>query len=181
VVVAGILSGLAVAGAFAFAAATQFFGYRVIQVSSGSMEPFLNPGDLFVTRPVDIMDVEIGDVVLFKQGRDTLIPVAHRVVGAVTVRTIITDSATGEKTTQLSRLLRTQGDANDVPDTQYVDASRLEGLLWFRVPGAGRLFGSIGLQGGLLLVALAIGVAWGAFELARILRRRSRGLPKGDT
>jgi signal peptidase len=170
-VLAGGLSGLLVAGALLFAAATQLFGYDVIEVSSGSMEPLLSRGDLFVTRPIDIVDVEIGDVVLFDQGTDTLIPVTHRVTGIVNVHTTLTDSATGEKTTDISKLLQTQGDANEAPDAQLVEASRLRGILWFRLPGAGRIFGPFGVQQGLLLIALFIGLAWGAYE---IVQRRSR-------
>jgi signal peptidase len=173
VVAAGVASGLLVAMALVFAAAVQVFGYQITQASSGSMEPYLSPGDVFVTRPVDIADVEKGDVVLFDQGRDTLIPVAHRVGGIIRIRTNITDTATGEVTTEVTQVLRTQGDANPQPDSELVDASRLRGIVWFRLPGAGRLFGSLGLQGGLLLVALAIGIAWGIFELVRLLKRHS--------
>jgi signal peptidase len=161
------------ATALVLAAAMQLFGYRVTQASSGSMEPFLEPGDVFVTRPIDIADVEKGDVVLFDQGRDTLIPVAHRVVGIVQLKMNITDSETGEVTTEITQVLRTQGDANPEPDSQLVDVSRLRGVVWFRLPAAGRLFGSLGLQGGLLLVALAIGIAWSLFELVRLLKRHS--------
>jgi signal peptidase len=173
VAVAGATCGLLLATALVLAAAMQLFGYRVTQASSGSMEPFLEPGDVFVTRPIDIADVEKGDVVLFDQGRDTLIPVAHRVVGIVQLKMNITDSGTGEVTTEITQVLRTQGDANPEPDSQLVDVSRLRGVVWFRVPGAGRLFGSLGLQGGLLLVAVAIGIVWGLFELVRLLKRHS--------
>jgi signal peptidase len=173
VAAAGAACGLLLATALVLAAAMQLFGFRVTQASSGSMEPFLEPGDVFVTRPVDIADVEKGDVVLFDQGRDTLIPVAHRVVGIVQLRMNITDSETGEITTEVTQVLRTQGDANAEPDSQLVDASRLRGVVWFRLPAAGRPLGSLGLQRGLLLVALLIGVAWGVFELVRLLKRHS--------
>lgn len=173
VAAAGAACGLLLATALVLAAAMQVFGYRVTQASSGSMEPFLEPGDVFVTRPIDIADVEKGDVVLFDQGRDTLIPVAHRVVGVVQLRMNITDSETGEVTTEVTQVLRTQGDANSEPDSQLIDASRLRGVVWFRLPAAGRPLGSLGLQRGLLLVALAIGIAWGLFELARFVKRHS--------
>jgi signal peptidase len=170
-VAAGVLSGLVVSAVVLFVAAIQVFGYRVIEVSSGSMEPLLRPGDLFVTRPINIADVEIGDVVLFEQGTDTPIPVTHRVTGIVNVHTTLNDAETGESTKDVSKLLQTQGDANDLPDGELVDADHLDGILWFRVPGAGRLFGPFGVQQGLLLVALIIGLAWGVYEWAH---RRAR-------
>jgi signal peptidase len=170
--VAGVLSGLVVTGVLMFAAAMQIFGYHVIEVSSGSMEPALRPGDVFVTRPVDIADVRKGDIVLFEQGRGTLIPVAHRVVSVVQIRTNVTDSETGKTVTDVSQVLRTKGDANPTPDSQYVDQSRLLGVLWFRISGVGALFGSFDVRHGLLVVALGIAVAWGVYEIVRLLRSR---------
>jgi signal peptidase len=172
VAAAGIVSGLLVAGALVCALAIQVFGYRVIQVSSGSMEPVLGPGDLFVTRPVDIADVEIGDVVLFEQGRDTTIPVAHRVHGVINLRTTILDADTGEKTTQLTKTLQTKGDANDRPDAQLVDAASLRGVLWFQLGGLGRFLGPLSPQQLFLLAAVAIAAVWGLYEVVRYIRRR---------
>jgi signal peptidase len=172
VTVAGIVSGLLVAGALVCALAIQVFGYRVIQVSSGSMEPLLRPGDLFVTRPVDIADVEIGDVVLVEQGRDTTIPVAHRVHGVINLRTTILDADTGEKTTQLTRTLQTKGDANERPDAQLVDANSLRGVLWFQLGGLARFLGPLSPQQVFLLAAFAIAAAWGLYEVVRYIRRR---------
>jgi len=181
VVVAGVVSGLLLAGALVSLLATQVFGFQVIQVSSGSMGPVLRPGDLFVTRPVDIADVQIGDVVLFEQGRDTPILVAHRVHGIVNLRTTIHDAATGERTTQVSKMLQTKGDANPTPDAELVDADRLRGILWFRLPGAGRLFGSLDPRHGLILAALSIAVAWGIYEVVRAAHAaRRRAGPDGQ-
>jgi signal peptidase len=168
----GVVSGLLVAAALVCALAIQVFGYRVIQVSSGSMEPLLGPGDLFVTRPVDIADVEIGDVVLFEQGRDTPIPVAHRVQGVINLRTTILDSDTGEKTTQVTKSLQTKGDANEQPDPRLVEARNLRGVLWFRLGGLGHFLGPVSPQQAFLLAAFGIAAAWGLYEVVRFIRRR---------
>jgi signal peptidase len=174
IAVIGVLSGLVVGSALALVLATQVFGFEVITVRSNSMEPALDAGDVMFTRPVAIEDVEVGDVILFDQGKRTIIPVAHRVVGIINLRTNITDSETGETTSRTSKLLRTMGDANPAPDQQLVDRSRLRGSLWLTVPGAGRLFGDLGLRRGLLLVAAVIALAWGAFEIVRSRRRAGR-------
>jgi signal peptidase len=180
-VVTGVLSGLLVGSALALVLATQLFGFEVITVRTDSMEPALAAGDVMLTRPVGIRDVEVGDVILFDQGRRTVIPVAHRVVGIINLRTNITDSKTGDTTTQVSKLLRTMGDANPAPDQQLVDASRLRGRLWLRLPGAGRLFGDLGLRRGLLLVSAILALAWGSVELVAARRRspRARGFGGG--
>jgi signal peptidase len=177
-VLMGILGGLVVGSALVLVMATEVFGFEVITVRSGSMQPALSAGDVVLTRPVGIRDVEVGDVILFDQGRRTIIPVAHRVVGIINLRTNITDSKTGETTTQVSKLLRTMGDANPAPDQQLVDASRLRGVLWVRLPGAGRLFGDLGLRRGLLLVAVLLALVWGTVEIVGARRRspRARGL-----
>lgn len=94
-------------------------------VLTGSMSPALPPGTLVVTRPVDVDEILIGDVVTYqlRSGEPTM--VTHRVVG-----------------TRLSlegdRELLTKGDTNDVID-EAVTAVQLQGRLWYAVPHLGRV------------------------------------------
>jgi len=67
-----------------------FFGLRVTfrteylpfhPVSSGSMVPTLNVGDLIVVRGVEPKLVSIGDIIVFHSPRDHDMLIVHRVVG----------------------------------------------------------------------------------------------------
>lgn len=67
-----------------------FFGLRVAfrteylpfhPVSSGSMVPTLNVGDLIVVRGVEPQLVNVGDIIVFHSPRDHDMLIVHRVVG----------------------------------------------------------------------------------------------------
>jgi len=167
--------GLLIGALLAALLAVRFFGYSVVTVQSGSMEPTLSRGDVIVARPVHIDDVQVGQVVLFEQGRDVSFIAAHRVAGFINLNTNINDTTTGEVTAQESRLLRTKGDANSAEDAQPVDAGRLRGRLWFTMPKAGLVFDHMPLQSLLLGVAGLAAVGWLVFELHRRLGRRKPG------
>src|SRR5512141_1696002 len=66
----GLLFGLAIGGAVAVLIATQFFGWKILTVQTGSMSPALNPGDLVISRPGEIADIKEGDIVLYENTKD---------------------------------------------------------------------------------------------------------------
>ena len=167
--------GLLIGALLAALLAVRFFGYSVVTVQSGSMEPTLSRGDVIVARPVHIDDVQVGQVILFEQGRDVSFIAAHRVAGFINLRTNINNTTTGEVTAQESRLLRTKGDANATEDAQPVDAARLRGRLWFTVPGAGLVLDHVPLQTVLFGVAGLAAAGWLVFEFHQRLRRRKPG------
>jgi signal peptidase len=158
----GLLAGAVVA----VVVATRFFGFSVLTVSSGSMAPAIEAGDLIVVRPVAIDTVEEGDVVLFESGGDR-IPTVHRVIGINELELQVRDAATGETAVYTDYRLITQGDANDAPDNAEVTAERLQGEVWFRVPNAGALAG----QGIALGFALALGLAIAAWVIYEVSLR----------
>ena len=167
--------GLLLGGLLAAFIAIQFFGYKVVTVPSFSMEPALERGDLIVSRPVSMDDVKQGQIVLFMEGRDTRLLVAHRGAGVMNVTTNIHNSHTGEDAVQKSRLLQTKGDANPTADAQPVAASDLRGRLWFTIPKLGLILDRVPLQTVLLGIAAVTGVAWLAFELYRRRARKRAG------
>lgn len=169
-----VVAGLAVAAALVAIVATQFMGYRILGIASDSMLPALARGDLIVSRPVAITSVEHDDIIVFEEGQQTKLLVAHRVVNIIKVNTNITDSKTGAKHTEESRIFRTKGDANPVVDAQPVDAAAFRGLLMAQLPGAGGLLGSATIQQGLVALALVAGLAWLGYELLARGRRRSQ-------
>jgi signal peptidase len=168
-VVAGVVFGLLFGLAVVVLLATRFFGFSVLTITSGSMSPAIQSGDIVVVKPASIDAVDTGDVVLFTQGGDQ-VPTLHRVVGINEVETQITSRSTGVTTTTLDFRLVTQGDANPAPDASPVDKHELRGKLWFRVPAAGWL-GGVSLQGTMFLVAGVFGLAW--FASSVFGRRRA--------
>ena len=163
--------GLVVGLLFVAALATQFLGYRIATIQSYSMEPSLRRGDLVLVRPTDIKDAEVGDIVMFEEGRNVKILVAHRVDGVFNITTNITDGQTGDTEAHESKVLRTKGDANDQPDSEYVGSDRFQGELLLTVPNVGLIADRLPLQKALLFVTALSAVAWTAYEW----RRRRRG------
>ncbi|MGD9934259.1 MAG: signal peptidase I [Dehalococcoidia bacterium] len=173
--VAGIATGALALGAAAGAillilVATRFFDFHVLTVTSGSMAPAINSGDLIVTRPVPISDIEEGDIILFQSGGDR-IPTVHRVIGINEVELQIVDRASGTTAVSVDRRLLTMGDSNPAPDTGEVTADRLLGEVWFEVPAAGAIAG----RGIVVVFAVAFGLAiaaWAVWEIVIRLRDR---------
>ncbi len=95
-------------------------------VLTGSMRPDYPPGTLVVVKAVDPADLRVGDVVTYQLESGDATVVTHRVV------TISTDLE-GEVS------LTTQGDANNVPDTDPVRPVQIKGRLWYSVPYLGHV------------------------------------------
>lgn len=163
--------GVGIGAVIAAIVATQFFGFRVLSVSSNSMSPAISSGDLIVVRPVAIDRVKERDIVLFTAGGDN-VPTVHRVVGINELETVFVDRAAGTSTSVVDYRLVTQGDNNAAPDNGEIEAGDLKGRVWFTIPNAGVIAGAgLGLW---FAVALAAVVAtWFGWELAAKLRRRS--------
>ncbi|ELY49572.1 signal peptidase I [Natronorubrum sulfidifaciens] len=126
-------------------------------VTSGSMSPTIEPGDVIVTQDVSPDEIETGDVVTFHDGSsDDSGYVTHRVVDIV--------EEDGERYFEL------QGDANDNPDDGLVPAEYAQGDLHWHIPYLGHLllFARSGL--GLLVLVIAPGVALVASGSLQLLR-----------
>jgi signal peptidase len=163
------VAGLAVATLVLAVIATRFLGFHVLTVTSGSMSPGLQRGDVIVSRPADITQVRTGDVVVFQAGRPA-VDIVHRVAAITNIEIDTLHRSTGRTT--VSRLLRTKGDANLLADQQTVDAQHLQGRVWFSAPGVGTVLANSHLQAALPLVALVSGLVWITYEVRA--RRRPR-------
>jgi signal peptidase I len=112
-----------------------FVGYRashgdkLLSVQTNSMVPMFYAGDAVVTHKVSLENLHVGDVVTYRNPRDTLMVVSHRLVSV--------DYHTGR--------LITKGDALNVPDIafpSYLVVGRVErvvpymgfGLDWLHQP-----------------------------------------------
>jgi signal peptidase len=171
-VVGGLIVGLMIAALVVMVLSTQLLGYHLLSIQSGSMEPHLRKGDLIVTRPTSINDVDKGEVVLFETGEQTRTLVAHRVVATIDGIINVTSKSTGETAQEKTRLLRTQGDANPNPDVDPIDADHLQGVVWFSIPSVGSILAGWPIQSVLLVFAFGTAGAWIAYEGVRFVRKQ---------
>lgn len=97
-----------------------FLGWSPTLVTTGSMEPLVTPGDVVMIRPVSTDELVPNTVVLFERGDDDE-RVLHRIVEQMPDGTY-----------------RTQGDANAVPDSEFLHAEKIQGAAVLAVPWVGR-------------------------------------------
>jgi len=126
-------------------------------VTSGSMSPTIDPGDVIVTQDVSSDEIETGDVVTFHDGSSADSGyITHRVVDIV--------DEDGERYFEL------QGDANDNPDEGLVPAEYAQGDLHWHIPYLGYLLLFARSSLGLLVLVIGPGlalVASGGWQLLR--------------
>lgn len=119
-------------------------------VSSGSMIPTLNVGDIIIVRGVDPHDVTVGTIIIFHSPYEYDMPIVHRVIAVLN---------SGD---QLS--FETKGDNNEVQDGWRVPAANLIGAYVMKIPYVGllslELRGPLGIILIILLVALIIAVEY---------------------
>jgi signal peptidase len=111
-------------------------------VSSGSMIPVLNVGDIILVRGVDPASVTIGTIIIFHSPDDYSTPIVHRVIAI--------DHDGG------LLFFETKGDNNPVPDNWRVPSTNLMGEYVGKVPYVGLL--SLELRGplGVILIVLLV-------------------------
>lgn len=110
-------------------------------VLTGSMRPTMPPGTMVVVKPVKSRDVGIGDVVTYQLRSGDPTVVTHRVVAM--------GSHKGEP------IFRTQGDANNVADKEWVRQVQIRGVAWYAVPYLGYVTSAItGEQRRIALIGL---------------------------
>lgn len=99
-------------------------GATTYTILTGSMRPGLPPGTLVVMRSTPPGALRVGDVVTYQLESGSPTVATHRIV-AMGV------NGKGERT------FRTQGDANDTPDPEWVRPVQIRGKLWYAVPYVG--------------------------------------------
>jgi len=93
-------------------------------ILTGSMTPECPPGTLVVMKPISARDVSAGDVITYQLDSGKGAVVTHRV------------AAVGSNLKGETRLT-TQGDANEIPDSELVRPVQVQGKLWYSVPYLG--------------------------------------------
>lgn len=131
-------------------------------VETGSMRPGMPPGTLVVAKPVDPGGIGIGDAITYQIDSGESTVVTHRVV------------ATGIDATGAPRW-RTQGDANDVADEQWVLPVQVQGKVWYAVPYLGYATSFVSTQQReVLTVLVAVGLVGYALRMFHGARRERR-------
>ena len=116
----------------------KFSDYEGYYVSSDSMKPAMNVGDLVFTKNVLFEDIEVGDVLTFtKEGSKRWF--SHRV----------TEINTSEKS------FRTKGDHNNVTDPGYTSFDRVVGRVEKKIPLVG-------------FIPLMLSYTWGKIALVLV-------------
>ena len=98
-----------------------YFGAKPTIISSGSMHPAIEKGDMVLIEHVKLEDIKEGDIIQYETGR---IPTVHRVHEIQT-------KENGEI------LFITQGDANNEPDFEPVKPEQIQGKVVFNIPKIG--------------------------------------------
>lgn len=99
-------------------------GAKPYTILTGSMEPQYPPGTLVVVKPVDVSEINLGDVITYQLESGKPQVVTHRVVA-------VGAAADG------TPLFITRGDANDADDPEPVQPVQIVGELWYSVPYVG--------------------------------------------
>jgi signal peptidase len=126
-------------------------------VSSESMVPTLNVGDIIIVRGVDPHIVTVGTIIIFHSPYEYDMPIVHRVV------------AVGNEGGSI--FFQTKGDHNLVQDGWKVPAENLMGVYVMKIPYIGlvslELRGPLGVTLIILLVALIIAVEYNESKSTR--------------
>lgn len=98
-----------------------FGGYKPLLVLTGSMGPYIKPGDMILIKNTNISDIDVKDIITYSVDENTYI--THRVK---------------EKFSKDGKdILKTQGDANNEEDNIAIYENMLIGKVKFIIPKAG--------------------------------------------
>ena len=132
-----------------------FFGYKVLQVMSGSMDDVFSIGDVILIKETKQEDIKKGDIITFK--KENII--THRIIEM--------------NKTNDTMYYTTKGDNNNVSDAEKVKYEEIEGKYITKFVGIGYLINFLNTtEGFIILVSLPIIVI--AFTIFRELRNKEK-------
>jgi signal peptidase len=158
----------------------QLQGDRILAVTSGSMEPEIQPGDAVVIRPItDPSQLRVGQVVTFYAGGDANKFITHRITGLYSVvrRDQHSHDALKDQNGNdiVDPYISTKGDANHFPDPNLTPAAQVRGVVKEIHTGWGYLLGwGHSPRGRFLLFMPPLLMLLGAELISRIPDRWSR-------
>jgi len=133
--------------------------YKILAVTSGSMEPAIGVGSLAIIRPAS--DYKVDDIITYKK------PNASSDKETTTHRIVEISESAG------STFYKTKGDANENADTALVNADQIVGKYYFSVALLGYLIKYLKSLPGLILIII-IPATIIIYEEARSIGREMR-------
>lgn len=100
-----------------------FFGYKIFNIVTGSMEPTIKVDDIVVVKEEDKKNIRKNDIITFKIVDEII---THRVID------IAYDNGT--------LIYTTKGDKNDVTDIERVQFEQIEGKYVTKITKFGKIF-----------------------------------------
>ena len=136
------------------------FGFREYVVSTGSMEPNYNVGDLIIVKEQKKDDIKVDDVINFKigNGNET---VTHRVTEIV--------EKDGET------YYKTKGDNNSSEDVDLVKANQIQGTVVFKINQLGAILMNLLTETGILIIFVVVILSY-----IRTNRKEERRIARED-
>lgn len=120
------------AGCISFASSNRqdksLFGFRVYDISTPSMKPSYNPGDLIFVKLTNAKDIKLDDVITFTPSKEGKSYITHRVI-----EKIDDYQSTGKPA------FKTKGDANGSADSFVVNSQQIIGVVKWSVPFLGKV------------------------------------------
>ncbi len=131
------------------------FGYKIFMIFDEYMDDSIEFGDLVFTKNVNPNDLQIGDIIAFRNKRNTV--AIHKIIDAntnmFTMKTLI----------------------NETNDTKYVNKENVEGILVYKIPRLGAIVYFIQQPWAMLAIGcviLSAGLVW--IYIAQELDERDR-------
>ncbi len=134
---------LALLGALLAAALPRLWGYQSYVIYGSSMEPTIKVGSLVLTEPVDLADLQVGDIIAFRSPNE--ITVTHRIVSI--------------REEDGQHYVKTKGDASDGGDPTEVSLEGEGHRLAYKLPYLGYFIDFAKSPAGIILL-IALPAAW---------------------
>lgn len=115
------------------------FGYKAYMITTDSMTPAINAGDVIIVKKVQEEKLQAGDVITFKQ-KDKVI--THRITNI--------DEQDGKKQ------YTTKGDNNNLEDNEKIEYANIEGKNVLTIPKLGYVINMLENQIVFLLIVLIL-------------------------
>lgn len=114
-----------------------FLGIKTYAITSGSMEPNINIGDIVIVEEVDETDLKVGDVISYRKGQ-----------------TIITHRIAKIENSEGHNIYITKGDNNNTEDMENIEIDRIEGKVVLNISKIGYL--AIFLKDKIVLISIVL-------------------------